>query len=627
MIPQQLKNENIKFCKIKKGTKKPFEKNWTNKPYSYEEMEEWLNKNDENYGVLCGYGDLAIIDSDNPSFQVAIENMLPKTYRIKTGSGGTHNYFFIPELKQKIICNLDDEQQTHLGEVQSWGTQCVAPNSIHPSGNKYEEINQNDITTISCEILLEVLKPFMEKEMKETEENAFYEIKQNSDVDNISVSDVWGITGLKKQGTEYYGHHPIHDSTGGMNFWINPLKNTWHCFRCNSGGGVLSAIAVKHGLIDCSEARKGNLRGEKALQSIKIAEEKYGLKDIKYDKKFKNEQGLYVKVPTNVVEVKEKIKIIWEKDLKNYEEENKGWIIDKLIPTKSVCILTGKRGTMKTFISLLMSYSISNGEDFLNFQTEKGKVIYLDKENGIGIMKQRTSMMKNGLKTKDDFNIGFICYSQLKVDNLKSIELIEEMIKEEKPSLIIIDTYRRSVSFDENDAGEVSKLFVDILRPLIEKYNFSILLIHHNRKGTTNHKEDSEIDEMDELRGSSDLSNYADAILKLERKGNKSLLLKQLKNRNALEEKPIKIDFEFSENLVKFWNGGEFIPQSNAERCAEMLILWLTTEKIKHFKTKEAKDMAFKKGVKETNFKISMENLQERGLIERTTKGEYDVKI
>ena len=68
--------------------------------------------------------------------------------------------------------------------------------------------------------------------------------------------------------------------------------------------------------------------------------------------------------------------VIWAKDLKNYQEEEKEWIVDKLIPLKSVGILTGKRGTLKTFITLLLSVAVASGGDFLGkYETTKGKVI------------------------------------------------------------------------------------------------------------------------------------------------------------------------------------------------------------------------------------------------------------
>ena len=602
MIPTQL--EELKFCRVKKKTKKPFEK-------EYKDILNFLPS--ENYGVLCGYEDLAVIDSDHETLQLAIDNLLPDTYKVKTPSGGTHNYFFIPELKQKLILDLDN---THLGEVQSHGTQVVGPGSIHPNGKKYEEINNLPVTKISCEKLYEVVKPFM-KEIKESEELAKLEIGMSSEIDDLDVTQIWNASGLKKQGNEYYGEHPVHGSDGGMNFWINPLKNTWHCFRCNSGGGPLSAIAVKEGLIECSEAQRGNLRGEKALQSIKIAEEKYGLK---------NERPLTKKerhpLPETPVVPKKEIPLLWDKELQEWEETEQDWIIDRLIPNRSIVVLTGKRGTLKTFMTLSMAYSVAGEIDFLdNFKSRKGTVIYLDKENGISIMKKRTTMIKNGLNMNGkDLKVGFICFSQLKIDKLGDIHQIEELITKHTPSLLIIDTYRRGISFDENDAGKVSELFVDILRPLVEKHNISIVLIHHNRKGGTGEVPD----EMDEIRGSSDLANYSDIIFKLERKG-EFAILKQLKNRNAPEETDMKIKVTFTEDSVKLSYDGEYEKQTQSGKCSEILLKWFYEKQIEQFKTKDARDIAFKAGIKETNFKWCLKEMQDVGAIEKMEFGIYKV--
>jgi RecA-family ATPase len=604
-IPKQFLNNELRFCRVVKGAKKPIELDWTNKPHTLQEIIPFLDN--ENYGVLCGFGNLAVVDCDVEALQVAIEGLLPNTFRVKTGGGGTHNYFYIPEIKKKLILQTDDE--VHLGEVQSYGTQVLAPESIHPNGNKYEILNDVEIATISGELLLSVIKPFI-KGARDTEENVEWERRehpQGSAIDDLSVLDIWGTAGLKKHGNEYYGSHPIHSSEGGMNFWINPLKNTWHCFRCDSGGGVLSAIAVKEGIIDCSEAKRGNLRGDKAIKSLEIAKQKYGLKE--------------VEVMNSIIQKETEVKIIWDNQLQDWKEEEREWIVDKLIPNKSVCILTGKRGSYKTFVTLLMSYAVSTGKSFLdNYPTKKGCVIYLDKENGVSIMKQRTRMIKKGLEITDkNIPIGFICFSQLKIDKLLDIQKIQGVIDEFHPVLLVIDTYRRGISFDENDAGAVSNLFVEILRPLVEKNNISILLIHHDRKaGHTG-------DEMEEMRGSSDLSNYADIILKTERKEN-SIIFKQLKNRNAREEEPIKINLNFEEETetIKMSYDGIFEKKTQVEKCVEILLIWITEQGIKKFKSKDAKGIAFKSGIKETNFKYALKLMQERNII-RGSFGEYEV--
>ena len=78
---------------------------------------------------------------------------------------------------------------------------------------------------------------------------------------NLSITDVCTLTDGVRYGDEIRGSHPVHGSTTGQNFTINPHENSWHCFRCGTGGGPLEWIAVEAEIIDCSEARPGCLHG------------------------------------------------------------------------------------------------------------------------------------------------------------------------------------------------------------------------------------------------------------------------------------------------------------------------------------------------------------------------------
>lgn len=625
MIPLQLKN--CKFCRVQKESKKPIEKEWTKRPYTYQEIIEFVPK--ENYGVLCGFENLIVIDCDDRILAGTIQNKFPETFTVKTGGDGYHFYFFVEQGLEKKIILYDFKNNYHLGEIQTWGQQVVGPNSIHPNKKKYEVIIDKEIQNIPLSKIYEELSEYFEQ-VKEDIKNADIEKSGYTNLDDLSVLDIFGSTNLKKTSKgEYYGPHPIHGSTGGMNFWINPYKNVWTCFRCGSGGGVLSAIAVKEGIINCSEARRGSLRGDNAVEAIKLAKSRYGYVEKK--SLLDVVKSIKLKHPEEINKEVQDYEIIWDKELENYQIKEKEWIVDKLIPNKSVCILTGKRGTMKTFLALLLCYSVAKGTKFLNnFDTKQGKIIYLDKENGINIMKKRTKMIKDGLESNDnnDFPIGFICFSQIKIDKLGGITAIEQILEEHKPKLLIIDTYRRAVGFDENDAGKVSELFVDILRPIVEKNDVSIILIHHNRKSSGGSGES--VDEMDELRGSSDLANYADIIIKLERKSQK-LIIKQLKNRNAEEFPAFSILTNFcvddngEVNHLKFIYEGEQKKETQIEKCIENLMIWFTQDNIKRFRTHNAKEIAFRKGIKETNFKNALVEMTDRGIIKKTYHGLYEV--
>jgi hypothetical protein len=75
-------------------------------------------------------------------------------------------------------------------------------------------------------------------------------------------------------GGEIHTANPWHGSTNGKNFSLNTVRNVWHCFRCNAGGGVAKAIALNEGLIGrCDDV----LSVETFFRIIRIAKGKYGL--------------------------------------------------------------------------------------------------------------------------------------------------------------------------------------------------------------------------------------------------------------------------------------------------------------------------------------------------------------
>lgn len=352
---------------------------------------------------------------------------------------------------------------------------------------------------------------------------------------------------------------------------------------------------------------------------FKSRECKIYVNEIKETLVFVNEDYKEEERKEEVKEERKDYELIWEKDLKNFKENSYEWIIDELIPIKSIVIWTGKRGTYKTFLVLNSIFCICKGLKFLGkYQTKKSKVLYLDKENGLHIITPRTSMIKEGLKINEDVDVAFICYSQLRIDINEDIEEIENLIIKNDITLLVVDTYRRAIGFDENNATDVSFLFVNQLRPLVERNNLSIILIHHDKKG-------SQGDEMDDIRGSSDLPNYADVILKNERKG-KNIILKQLKCRARREIEPISVCVETDNtSFISFNSQGNYEEKNIEKRASEILTLWITKNKIKDFKTKQVRDIAFKEGIRKQNFYNALDLLQSNGIINKISKGVYEV--
>jgi hypothetical protein len=280
MIPKQLKQ--MKFCRVKFKGKLPFEKDWTNKKYSYDEIQKHFPK--ENYGVLTGINQLGVLDDDTEDkiLMRLFKSSFGKTFRVRD-----HYYIKLKDWDCKKIIFYDSEGK-HLGELQGLGQQAVGPGSTHPSGEIYDLREDIQIKEISFEDFKNTFKEYIPT-IKGVSENLKIKTSwEGDDIKEIPLSAVISFAGLNDVGKGcYQGSHPKHGSNGGMNFRINTLNNTWYCFRCNAGGSSPELIAVMEGIIDCSQAGRGCLSGSKGSEVIKVAREKYGLKspEIQTEKK------------------------------------------------------------------------------------------------------------------------------------------------------------------------------------------------------------------------------------------------------------------------------------------------------------------------------------------------------
>lgn len=273
MIPKQYKDFN--FCRVRYKTKKPFELDWTNKPYSYEEISKFFPK--ENYGVMTGINELGVLDDDTPDNKLLNLALVSfgETHRVRN-----HLYYKLKGWDgQKIIFwkNGDSsKKENHLGELQGKGQMVVGAGSIHPSGEVYEIKNNIPIKEIDLEIFLAIFGDYIQKPVDTTTIKQFIDrtkIQYGSGIYE-DVSDI-PITAVI----------PINQNVCLQHGAVTPpnLKvydNYFRCFHCNSWGGVWLAIAVKHGIINCSQAQgKNSLSKSQAQEVVEIAKKYYGLKE------------------------------------------------------------------------------------------------------------------------------------------------------------------------------------------------------------------------------------------------------------------------------------------------------------------------------------------------------------
>ena len=291
-IPKQL--ENNRFLRVLHKTKRPFENGWQKKPYTYQEIQQYFPK--ENYGIING-AELRVLDDDSPKkglITLYYQNF-PKTMRVRD-----HIYFkFDNKNSSKIIFNHptlefndgNGGKTNHLGELQGEGTMVVGPGSTHPSGEKYELVDDLPIVTISYDKFMEVFGNFIKKDIPMINRERKVSNWSGSNISDIPIEKIVNIENMKYVGNEsYQGSHPEHGSVNGMNFRVNTQENTWVCFRCNNKntrkkgdptrgcGGPAELIAVMEGIKECCDVGSKCFSVEQGQKLIKIAREKYGLK-------------------------------------------------------------------------------------------------------------------------------------------------------------------------------------------------------------------------------------------------------------------------------------------------------------------------------------------------------------
>ena len=295
-IPARFEDSNFRFVRV--NGKKPIRKAW-NKPenafkYSDKVLQAWIEKN--NYGILHGCGGLIALDADNfLRWQgLGLDKIFEDTLTVQTGRvdangkrNGRHYYLICKDLTEKSIeeykiksyYKLVDPEGSEIGELRLHHCQTVGPNSIHPSGNRYEIINDVEIKIVSIWDLIDAFEPYIGKKDRtwRIPENGTKGMQKDySTIEHLdlNVEDLVNLHSLCMHGEEYRGPHPLHGSDSGHNFSINSSKNVWYCFRHNSGGGALELLAVQEGIISCSEAGKGALRGDKFRQVLNVLEKR-----------------------------------------------------------------------------------------------------------------------------------------------------------------------------------------------------------------------------------------------------------------------------------------------------------------------------------------------------------------
>ena len=98
-------------------TNKPYIDSTTDKPYSKEERKNYfveeLDLKYANYGVMCGYNGLIVVDVDIPQLDEYLHTVqaFQETFAVRTANSKlTHFYFYCEDNKVTHLCSQTTEQ-------------------------------------------------------------------------------------------------------------------------------------------------------------------------------------------------------------------------------------------------------------------------------------------------------------------------------------------------------------------------------------------------------------------------------------------------------------------------------------------------------------------------------------
>lgn len=273
-IPEQL--HGCRFVLVKARDKPAIEKGWqTTANYAYDDPRLLLHiEHGGNYGVIPA-GGVCILDADDSArlAELGVLDSLMDTFVVRTGRRegcGSHFYLLCPDAPAEKHILRDPETKADLGDLRGSGhaSFCVGPGCTHPSGGRYEIVNDAPLLEVSWSDLQRLVidlctPPVDEVQVPRPAAAARGPREQSiSEALDLRVTDfLMPLNPQVRDTGEIEGVHPVHGSETGTNLTISADNQTWWCRRHETGGGPLEALAVGEKIVDCADVRSGCIQG------------------------------------------------------------------------------------------------------------------------------------------------------------------------------------------------------------------------------------------------------------------------------------------------------------------------------------------------------------------------------
>ena len=240
---------------------------------------------------------------------------------------------------------------------------------------------------------------------------------------------------------------------------------------------------------------------------------------------------------------------------KDYKKND--FIIENLMKSRGLYCLVARPKVGKSLFALQLANSVATENSFLGFKTIKSPTLYISTEMNHTQILDRINIMNlqfddtNFFLREQEPNERKLNYMDLQVD-------FQKFANEYNGKLVIIDMMYgidMNNGYDINNYQDTGQYLIPKFRELCQKYNFTILLIHHLNKSNTSLGStaiDGSVDGMLILKEDTHIKNKI--ILEYESRDYEGFELILKRNENLIFEKSETEIEDLDYNLTIFLN-------------------------------------------------------------------------
>jgi archaellum biogenesis ATPase FlaH len=231
-----------------------------------------------------------------------------------------------------------------------------------------------------------------------------------------------------------------------------------------------------------------------------------------------------VEALTDLIEQSKKGKFHWKAVDLSKPVKPPEWMVEGLIAKGDICVMVGEPGVGKSWLSMGFTVGVADGMTrFLGLSlTSHGRVLYVDSENPWDVTPTR--MKSLGLTPEGQKNIRLLHHQPVMLD--RNADQLYDECEAWGADLVVLDSFSRFHTKNENDSGEMSKLFYEAVKPLSRDLGATVMILHHANKTESQSNQKK-------VRGSGDITAFPDLPLFVQRVDDDSFEVQVMKSRRS----------------------------------------------------------------------------------------------